>query len=514
MAKFCGKCGSKLNEGGLCPKCDVVENNSVNQQSVVNENTFENRQVNQVSSVQTLENKPKEKKKKTGKKLIIAIASVLVVLVGTAGLLSYFRVVEIPLLSSLMAKYGLLIPLETTEKNNVIEYNGSAYYLSGGHVAKLEDDDSVVPVKCVEDGEEILWTSGLYLPIAVFDGDTIYCQYRDYRDALYKFTFKDDETLERSVWVDEETLNESEVVTETDCSDIGYTGSMTDWRLDGDYIYFINDPGPSYFLSSRDTAYRLGRISKDGSSIEFIGDETASCYTVKDDWIYYCDNGYQGVRYHPDDDRCGIYRIKGDGSEKEKIFDDFIFPEYVESNFYELCNKMELFGDYLYFLDCTDEGESRVCRIKTDGSDFEYVSENGAYTYTIDMENDTLYYITGEYGKSSTESRTVYKVNLDSEEEKVLFEYGNYGDPIFTVYNDYLYFNNGSYQFTSLSGNTDLVGLRYNLESGEIEKLFGEGNATIEHETVDNEVKFVTHQATKIDLYWETVDEADLVSGN
>ena len=67
MSKFCGKCGSKLNENGLCPKCDVEKNNGVNQQSVITENTFENRQVNQVSPVQTQGNQPKEKKKKTGK---------------------------------------------------------------------------------------------------------------------------------------------------------------------------------------------------------------------------------------------------------------------------------------------------------------------------------------------------------------------------------------------------------------------------------------------------------------
>ena len=516
MSKFCGKCGSKLNENGLCPKCDVEKNNGVNQQSVITENTFENRQVNQVSPVQTQGNQPKEKKKKTGKKLIIAIASVLVVLVGTAGMLSYFRVVEIPLLSSLMAKYGLVVSPDTTEKNYVMEYDGSAYYLSGGCVAKLEDDDSVVPVKCVEDGEEKLWTDGLYPQRTVFDGDTIYCQYSDRRNALYKFTFKDDKTLESSVWVDEETLNESEVVTETDCSDEGYTGSMWDWRLDGDYIYFTNLPWQQYVSDSRGTAYRLGRISKDGSSVEFIGDEIASSYTVKDDWIYFYDNGYtydedSTEKYTIDYDRAGIYKMKGDGSDKEKIFDGFSKSQSKNYSYNDICNKMEIFGEYLYFTDCTEEGESRICRIKTDGSDFEYVSEKGAYTYTIDMENDKLYYITGECGLTSIDSRTVYKINLDTKKETVLFEYGSFGGPDFTVYNDYLYFNNRNYHLSSSSENTDLVGLRYNLKSDKIEKLFGEGNATAGYEMVDNKATFVSNKATKIDLYWEKVDEAELV---
>lgn len=33
MSKFCGKCGSILNENGLCPKCDFVQMKTEDEQN-------------------------------------------------------------------------------------------------------------------------------------------------------------------------------------------------------------------------------------------------------------------------------------------------------------------------------------------------------------------------------------------------------------------------------------------------------------------------------------------------
>lgn len=458
MSKFCGKCGSILNENGLCPKCDFVQMKTEDEQN---------------AGFKDISGK-KQKNKSKGKaiKVIALILAVVIVAGGTVGALSYFNIVDIPVISSILQSSSS----NTTEKNYVIENNGNKYYIGGFGVAKLEKDDSVTAVH-YEDAEEVSSeitddsTNLLCLSVdkSVYDGDTIYAQSSAYRE-LYKFTFKDDKTAERSVWVNEETLNNSDVVTKKENSDLGYTGNMTCWRLDGDYIYFIYAPGMDYFMSERDVAYRLGRICKDGSSIEFIGDEIASSYTVKDGWIYYYDNGYTyneslSKGYEIDYDRAGIYKMRGDGSQKQRLVSD-LGKKGIESSYNDVCDKMEIFGDYLYFLDYSSKGKSRVCRMKTDGSDLEYVSENGAYSYTIDVENNTLYYITGEYGQTSLDSRNVYKASLDIKNDEVLFEYGQYGGPDFTVYNDYLYFSNTNFSI-------DFAGLKYNLKTSEYDKLVG-----------------------------------------
>lgn len=335
---------------------------------------------------------------------------------------------------------------------------------------------------------------------SVYDGNTIYAQYDEDKSKLYKFSFIDDETVEKSVWVSEKTLNNSDVVTEKEDKNLGYTGNMNYWRLDGDYVYFIYYSGPEYFPIERNIAYRLGRIKKDGSSIELIDDEIASSYTVKDDWIYYYDNGYTyDVNLSKvdkiDSDRAGIYKMKCDGSQKKKLLDHF--NEADSQNYERLCGSIEIYGEYLYFLDGTEKGKSRVCRMKTDGSDFEYVSENSAYNYTLDVDKNALYYITGKYNQSSLDSRTVYKTELNANNEEIIFEYGCYGNPDFTVYNDYLYFSN--YNFGSVG---DLVGLRYNLKTNEKDKL----NAFYESEEIkDGRVtKHIKHGPY---LNWEKAED-------
>lgn len=475
MSKFCGKCGSMLNENGLCPKCDFVQIKTKNEQ---------NAGLKDIS-----EKKQKNRSKGKAIKVIAVILAVVIVAGGTAGAFSYFNVVDIPVISSILTNSSS----NTTEKNYVIENKGNKYYIGGFGVAKLEEDDSVTAVH-YEDAEELSSemtddsTNLLCLSVdkSVYDGDAIYAQSSAYRE-LYKFTFKDDKTAKRSVWVNEETLNNSDVVTKKENSDLGYTGNMTCWRLDGDYIYFIYAPDMDYFMSERDIAFRLGRIRKDGSSIEFIGDEIASSYTVKDGWVYYYDNGYTYSKnstngYLFDNDRVGIYKMKCDGSQKEKLFDEF---DEINTRIYNrLCGKIEIYGDYLYFLYYTEKGKSRVCRMKTDGSDMDYVSENGAYSYTVDDKNNTLYYITGEYGQSSLDDRNVNKVSLDTKIDKVLFEYGKYGGPDFTVYSNDLYFSNANFAI-------DFAGLKYNLETSEYDRLVG----FYEKEEIKDGIftKYVTH---------------------
>ena len=68
--------------------------------------------------------------------------------------------------------------------------------------------------------------------------------------------------------------------------------SITNLQSDGQYVYFINIPLKDFWPVYKKNAYKLGRISLDGSKIEPFGDIIASTYTLSNNSLYYYDNGY------------------------------------------------------------------------------------------------------------------------------------------------------------------------------------------------------------------------------
>ena len=128
MAKFCGKCGSKLDEAtGLCPNCDA-EKLKVQQKSAVKASDKSGNIQNQKSSTAPLNKKAAKKAKKedqktqkkatkkekraqwsTGKKIRRFILKLILVVLlfgvltgGVAGLLVYFDIVNIPQISQVL----------------------------------------------------------------------------------------------------------------------------------------------------------------------------------------------------------------------------------------------------------------------------------------------------------------------------------------------------------------------------------------------------------------------------
>lgn len=124
MAKFCGKCGTKLDEQtGKCPNCDKVamsENHQIdngidedNQSSTkINPNDKVNKALSK-RDVKATKKAEKEaaKKAKRKKHIFLRILAVLLCLViltsGVAGFLVYFDIVDIPLVYKLMDMIGI-----------------------------------------------------------------------------------------------------------------------------------------------------------------------------------------------------------------------------------------------------------------------------------------------------------------------------------------------------------------------------------------------------------------------
>ena len=139
MAKFCGKCGSKLDEAtGICPNCSSDKLNKQISKSELVEKS-EPRQNATPESEKPLSQKEEKKKRKVDKKaekkekraqwskgrkvrrfflkFMLAILC-LTVLAGLTGVLVYFDVVHIPIISDFKQEHLLEF---VNEKNIIIE---------------------------------------------------------------------------------------------------------------------------------------------------------------------------------------------------------------------------------------------------------------------------------------------------------------------------------------------------------------------------------------------------------
>ena len=118
MAKFCGKCGAKLDENtGKCPNCEAEKSEKVGQKKI-------------------------EKRKcwSTGKKIRRLLLKILVIILlfgiiagGIVGGLTYFGIMDIPFAGKIMDNFGLNDQSDDIEKNiPETDTTGFSYYQSSG----------------------------------------------------------------------------------------------------------------------------------------------------------------------------------------------------------------------------------------------------------------------------------------------------------------------------------------------------------------------------------------------
>lgn len=127
MAIFCGKCGSRLDENGLCPKCNKVQN-APSQERNVDPNVGPASQKNVTENAINLTAKQKRASKKAEKKRIkkeklsamplgqkvkrlvlkfLAVILTLAILLGSVScVLVYFNVTDIPFVEKVMGWFG------------------------------------------------------------------------------------------------------------------------------------------------------------------------------------------------------------------------------------------------------------------------------------------------------------------------------------------------------------------------------------------------------------------------
>lgn len=365
---------------------------------------------------------------------------------------------------------------EKTSTGNevVVNNNGNDNYLDAGIIVNLGKNGELSAVGCeaTEDNNNVQYVDNiapekLSKYKSVYINNAIYCVKES---NLYKYTFTDNKNI----------LKKEEITINSDAFADEYGSKLIyDLKTDGQYLYFIIKPSMDYMSAvSKDSLYKIGKMSFDGKEVDWY-DVVASSYTIDDGYIYYFNNGYtpDGGSYSFNFENSGLYKMKLDGSSKELMYNDFE-PESDTKNqlyFYDL-KDMKVYGDYLYFANYSSKGENKVCRIKKDGSDFETVSKNSAYSLSFDTENNKLYYI-GRGDNTGLAKRKCYEILLDTFDETELFEIG-INEPDVYYYNNYLYLN---YADTALAADISsvssvMIGERYDTVNKKLELLYGHYN--------------------------------------
>ena len=90
-------------------------------------------------------------------------------------------------------------------------------------------------------------------------------------------------------------------------------------------------------------------------------DDACTCLTVEGDWVFYSNN----------DDHNKIYRVKTDGSVREKISDDTVNESQVSNGWIYYRNDGELY---------------RIYRMKVDGSERQPVNEERSHYICVGEE--------------------------------------------------------------------------------------------------------------------------------
>lgn len=353
----------------------------------------------------------------------------------------------------------------------VVNNNGNDYYLDAGIIVNLGKNGELSAVGCevTEDNNNVQYVDNiapekLSKYKSVYINNAIYCVKES---NLYKYTFTDNKNI----------LKKEEITINSDAFADEYGSKLIyDLKTDGQYLYFIIKPSMDYMSAvSKDSLYKIGKMSFDGKEVDWY-DVVASSYTIDDGYIYYFNNGYtsDGDSYSFNFENSGLYKMKLDGSGKELMYNDFETESDTKNQlyFYNL-NDMKVYGDYLYFANYSSQGENKVCRIKRDGSDFETVSKNSAYSLSFDTENNKLYYV-GRSDTTGLAKRKCYEISLDTFDETELFEI-SINEPDVYYYNNYLYLN---YADTALAADISsvMIGERYDTVNQKLELLYGHYN--------------------------------------
>lgn len=394
MANFCGKCGYALDPAtGTCPNCNPAP----------------------ATAETKAQNKPDKPKSK--KKILIPIIAAVLVLALLAGGAVF-------LLPKILGSKDFI----TTNRDGLYFANKHGeYYMSAKGLISTEDSEELYPYQYTynNDGEEHVYGVDLSRRCVVVD-NIAYAQMHEF-PTIHKLDLSKtkNSVVESETWIDYEDYDESMKLALI-CS--------WDWQYYDGYIYFYVANLREYSAIMTDTLYQLMRINIDTKEIEVVNDDiSVDSYVIDRDWIYFYENGFIRSEDGPmdyDTDKAGIYRMKLDGSKKEKLLD---FPDDAPETEWSnraagAYSRLGIYKNKLYYIDNIDVWDSRLYRMDLDGDNVERISNKATYEYTIDTDTGKLYYVTGSFNRTNDEVKHIYEVSLKNFDNEKIAEYAMGGD--------------------------------------------------------------------------------------
>lgn len=210
--------------------------------------------------------------------------------------------------------------------------------------------------------------------------------------------------------------------------------------IDGEY-YSLNLIGNYiYCVEKEEEKYNIVKIKNNGKNKEIIArDISFSNITITEDWIYYNKNNV-------------LYRIKLDGSTKEKVSDKNITIYQIKGN--------KIY--YIYEID----NEQYIARMKLDGSDNKRIAKQEleeARYIALYVKGNKVYYILQKDTDNYEQECYLYRMTKSGEKVKEILKIGTDVDSI-NMQEEKIYYSTAG----------DIYSMKYNGTAKELIKKSGD----------------------------------------
>lgn len=199
---------------------------------------------------------------------------------------------------------------------------------------------------------------------------------------------------------------------------------------DGSWIYYV--------AVDDDEPVGINRVKTNGKKIENVADGYMFCLSIVDNYIY-C------LEYDEDDDQGNVVKIKTNGKDKEVLARDVsAAPISVADNwvYYYKNDKLyrvktdgterekisdkeityfQIDGNWIYYIYENDDAEY-IAKMKLNGEDSQRLAkaDDSEYYGALHVKGGNIYYITTEYDEDYNSEHYLYKMNKKGEKlEKV-----------------------------------------------------------------------------------------------
>jgi len=184
-----------------------------------------------------------------------------------------------------------------------------------------------------------------------------------------------------------------------------FPGGIHRVRFDGTSLELINDEGlePTQiavvgeWIYFNNIIHHMGRMRRDGSNKERLGEDFASNFVVADGWIYYI--GVGAVL------RWELYKMRTDGTDRTRLSES------------DVSGSLTVHAGWVYFINRDSPTPNAIYKMRTDGTDVQMVVGDDAEI--LNIFDGWVFY--ANFGSDIPGS--LYRIRLNSTQRERISEY-------------------------------------------------------------------------------------------